>query len=107
MATRALKRGDGPAFCGEMTKAVTGFVADKFGIPSAGLTAVDVGEKLTSAGVSDDLVERVTGLLEACDYGRFAASAHTPGEMGTMLDDARYVLSELQRVLGRSGVPDR
>jgi len=104
MATKALKRGDGTAFCGEMTKAVTGFVADKFGIPSAGLTAVDVRERLESAGVPEDLVKRVTGLLEACDYGRFAASAHTPGEMASILDGARYVLSELQRVLGRSGV---
>jgi len=106
MATRALKRGDGAVFCGEMTKAVTGFVADKFGVPSAGLTAVDVREKLTSAGAPEDLVKRVTDLLEACDYGRFAATAHTPGEMASMLDGARYVLSELQRVLGRSGVAD-
>jgi hypothetical protein len=107
VAAKTLKRGDGTAFCGEMTKAVTGFVADKLGMPSAGLTAVDVREKLASAGVPEDLVNRVTDLLEACDYGRFAASAHTPAEMASMLDGARYVLSELQRVLGRSGVVDR
>ncbi len=106
-ATRALKQGEGARFCGEVTKAITGFVADKTGMPPAGLTAGDVREKLDSAGVSEDLVKRVTNLLEACDYGRFAASAHKLEEMKSILDSAKYVLSELQKVLSRSAVPGR
>ncbi|MCK5558191.1 MAG: hypothetical protein KAJ01_07430, partial [Candidatus Hydrogenedentes bacterium] len=103
----ALKQGEGVGFCGEVTKAITGFVADKTGMPPAGLTAGDVREKLDSAGVSEDLVKRVTNLLEACDYGRFAASAHKLEEMKSILDSAKYVLSELQKVLSRSAVPGR
>jgi hypothetical protein len=102
-ATRALNRGEGASFYGEVTKAMTGFVADKTGMPRAGLTAGDVREKLESAGVCGDLVNRVTSILEACDYWRFAASAHKPEEMKSMLDSAKYVLSELQKVLGRPG----
>jgi len=106
-ATRALNRGEGASFYGEVTKAMTGFVADRTGMPRAGLTAGDVREKLESAGVSVDLVNRVTSILEACDYWRFAASAHKPEEMKSMLDSAKYVLSELQKVLGRPGQAGR
>jgi len=105
-ATRALKRGEGAGFYGEVAKAITGFVADKTGMPPAGLTAGDVREKLDSAGVPDDLLNRVASILEACDYWRFAASAHKPPEMKSMLDSAKYVLSELQKVLGRPSARD-
>ena len=106
-ATRAFKRGDGAALCGEVTKAVTGFVADKFAVPAAGLTPGDVREKLTSTGVPEDVVRRVVELLEACDYGRFSSSAHEHREMASVLENARRLLSELQRALGRPGVRKR
>jgi hypothetical protein len=106
-ATRALKRAEGAGFYGEVAKAITGFVADKTGMPPAGLTADDVRDKLDSAGVPEDLSKRVTSILEACDYWRFAASAHKLEDMKSTLDGAKYALSELQKVLGRPSARDR
>ena len=98
LATRALKEGDNANFCTEITKAITGFVADRFGLSSAGLTSGDVKDHLEAAGVPQDLVKRTTDLLESCDYGRFAA-AHAHDDMARMLNGARDILSELQRSL--------
>jgi len=106
-ATRAFKRGDGAALCSEVTRAVSGFVADRFGVPAAGLTPADVREKLGSARVPEDLVKRVVDLLEACDYGRFSSSVQGREEMASVLENARRLLSELQRALGRSAARER
>jgi hypothetical protein len=106
-ATRAFKRGDGAALCSEVTRAVSGFVADRFAVAAAGLTPADVREKLDSARVPEDLVRRVVDLLEACDYGRFSSSVHEREEMASVLENARRLLSELQRALGRPGARKR
>ena len=60
------------AFYEELHRALLGFVSDKLNIDPADMTKDNIAASLSSGGVPDALVSEFTGLLDACEFARYA-----------------------------------
>ncbi|MBO4610676.1 MAG: BatD family protein [Bacteroidales bacterium] len=63
------------AFYEELHKALLGFVADKFGIEASGQDKETISARLGAAGVPQADVDEFIGLLDACEFARYAPDA--------------------------------
>jgi len=63
------------AFYEELHRAMLGFVSDKLNIDPADMTKENISAALASGGVPDALVSEFTGLLDACEFARYAPDA--------------------------------
>ena len=75
LANTFLKQNLYTAFYEELHKALLGFISDKLNIPSAELSRDRITEALTEGGVAPSLAETFIGILDACEYARYAPSA--------------------------------
>jgi hypothetical protein len=71
-AEELLVGGEAPAFYEELERAVVGFIGNRLNIAEVGLTRGQLIEHLRGAGVSEQSLRDLTGLLEECDRARFA-----------------------------------
>ena len=63
------------AFYEELHKALLGFVSDKLVLDAADMTKDNIASRLCEKGVSEGLASEFTGLLDACEYARYAPDA--------------------------------
>ena len=63
------------AFYEELHKALLGFVADKFGIEASGQDKETITARLLGAGVPQADADEFVGLLDACEFARYAPDA--------------------------------
>ncbi len=74
---------------------LAGLVADVADLPETGMTPKDVCAELHTAGIEQDLVDRVGSLLETCDAARYGTSNRAEG----LGHEAQQLLGELIRAL--------
>jgi len=67
-ARRSPRRGTTWPSTPRWTRAITGYVADKFGVAGAGLTRERILEMLAEKGVAADLRDAAISCLEQCDF---------------------------------------
>lgn len=79
---------------GEVASALTGYVADRLDLPSAGLTRSDIRERLVAHGADPDLVESIDQVLAACEEHQYAGATRTPDT--DVVTSARSCLASLQ-----------
>lgn len=91
-AERRLRAGDGPAFVGELERALTGYAADKLGRPVIGLTRDALAATLAGAGAHPPAVRAFLAVLDGCDAARFGGAA--PGQ--PLLDAAAEAMGLLE-----------
>lgn len=92
LASDYLKNNLYTAFYEELHKALLGFVSDKLNIDMADLSKEHIASSLTASGVADGLVSEFTGLLDACEFARYAPdSGHDA--MSAHYDTAVNVIS--------------
>ena len=72
LANTFLKQNLYTAFYEELHKALLGFISDKLNIPSAELSRDRITVALTEGGVATSLTETFIGILDACEYARYA-----------------------------------
>ena len=72
LAETFLKQNLYTAFYEELHKALLGFISDKLNIPSAELSRDRITEALAEGGVSAKLIDTFIGILDACEYARYA-----------------------------------
>ena len=63
------------AFYEELHKALLGFISDKLNMPVADLSKDRISEALEKAYVDKTLAESFVGLLDACEFARYAPDA--------------------------------
>ena len=63
------------AFYEELHRALLGFVADKFGIEATGQDKETISSRLLEAGVAQSDAQEFIGLLDACEFARYAPDA--------------------------------
>jgi len=88
-------------FASSVEEAVTGWVADRFGEPRAGLTRDRIRDLLGQH--ARDGGKRFGLLLDRIDYLRFTPAAGSDGERRRILKEARVLLEALDRALAREG----
>jgi hypothetical protein len=86
------------SFYEEISQAIWGYLSDKFGIPLASLSMETVNEKLRENNVSTGLSELFIGVLQSCEFARFA-----PGEkeekMDKLYEQGKDAISKAEREL--------
>jgi hypothetical protein len=70
-----LQQGKNDVFFQEISKALWGYVSDKFSIPLAELTRETVAETLKNHNISDDLINNFVKIIDTCETARFAPTA--------------------------------
>ena len=63
------------AFYEELHKALLGFISDKLNIPVAELSKDRISESLAAEGVDAGSTEKLIGILDACEFARYAPDA--------------------------------
>ncbi len=63
------------AFYEELHRALLGFVSDKLNMDASDMTRENIAARLRESGVGEELAEEFCGLLDACDYARYAPDA--------------------------------
>ncbi|MBR4808988.1 MAG: BatD family protein [Bacteroidales bacterium] len=89
------------AFYEELHKALLGFVSDKLAIGAADLSKENISERLVAAGVSEELAGRFNGLLDACEFARYAPSEGHDA-MSAHYEGAVAVISDIDMSLKKS-----
>ncbi len=74
-ANTFLKQNLYTAFYEELHKALLGFISDKLNIPAAELSRDRISDSLKGSGVDNALVETFIGILDACEFARYAPDA--------------------------------
>lgn len=84
------------AFYEELHKALEGYVSDKFRLAMTDLNKDSIGQALKDAGRSEEMVNRLIALLDACEYARYAPSAGTEA-MSNHYKEAMEVISGIEK----------
>ena len=92
------------AFYEELHRALLGFVSDKLNIDTADMTKENIASALVSGGVPDALVSEFTGLLDACEYARYAPDAGHDA-MNAHYETAVNVISLIDSSMKKKNAP--
>ena len=84
-------------FCGEAARALREFIGDRLGVTGSALTPADITALLNAAGVHEQLVVRITRVLEQCDAGRFGIAVNDASARQELLKELTQVARELRR----------
>ena len=88
------------AFYEELHRALLGFVSDKLNLDAADLSKENISGRLTENGVPEALAADFIGLLDACEYARYAPDAGHEA-MNTHYEQAVSVISAIDEHMRR------
>lgn len=86
------------SFFEEISRALWGYISNKFNIPLSDLSIDSVHQKLANKGVKDDLTRQFTQVLESCEYARFAPGDKS-SRMQEIYNEALAVISKIEQEL--------
>lgn len=97
-ADEFLRSGQTEAFYVEISRALWGYISNKFNIPLSELSIETVSQRLEKVSVSPGSITEFTGVLDSCEYARFA-----PGDksrkMSEIYDAALTIISRIENEL--------
>lgn len=89
-----LDQGKQEAFYDELLKALWGFAADKLNLPVSQLTRENIANKLTEAGVSQELADKMIELIDRSEMARYTPT-ESGNELQKTLDEAYTTLKDM------------
>ena len=92
------------AFYEELHKALMGYVGDKLDIDLSEMSKDNIAARLVSLGVGEGMASELTGLLDACEYARYAPDAGHDA-MQQHYDRALSVISEIDAAMKNKAKP--
>lgn len=90
-----LKKNLPTAFYEELHRAMLGYATDKLSLDMAALNRDEVRAALLSGGVKEALADDYLGLVDACEYARFAPGGDASERMHELYDAAVRILSDI------------
>jgi hypothetical protein len=98
-ASLCLKNEQIDRFYEEILKAVWGYLSDKLNIPVSDLTRNNAVTALIELGVGEEKIETLSGILDTCEYARYAPSA-SGTEAAIIYDGASQFIKSIENSLG-------
>jgi len=86
-----------PEFCGELSKVLTFYAADKLNVPREGFTTDDLRRSLRDRQIDSALADAATDLVTTCDSGRFGGSKISGN--AELIQKARDIVNRLEKKL--------
>ena len=87
-------------FYSEVARTITLYIGDKLNQPGFGLTKDQIRSGLTQRGVDKERIDQIIGILEDCDYVRFAPTSCGLEEMKGFLKTVEKAIVKLEQSLG-------
>lgn len=94
-AAACMKTGDREKFYDEMLVALWGYVGAKLNIPTSELNRQNVAQRLTEAGASVEVVDKFVGVLDDCEFAKYAPGSGDD-ELKTVYQRGADVINELE-----------
>ncbi|MDT8392517.1 MAG: BatD family protein [Bacteroidales bacterium] len=85
-------------FYTEISRALWGYLSDKFNIPLSGLSMDSVSKHLASRQVSDDSIAKFIEVLNNCEFARFAPG-ESKGRMNEIYNESILLISKIESEL--------
>ena len=89
-----LKQNLPAAFYEELHKSLVGFIADKMNMPMSELSKENIASRLVECGVSEDIATAYAGLLDECEFARYAPSSDN-SQMRSHYEKAAELISTI------------
>lgn len=86
------------AFFEEISRALWGYISNKFNIPLSDLSIESVHHRLSDKSISAESIGQFTGVLENCEFARFAPGDKS-GKMQEIYNEALEVISKIEQEL--------
>jgi hypothetical protein len=86
------------AFFEEISRALWGYISNKFNIPLADLSIESVHQRLSNKSISEESVRQFTDVLENCEFARFAPGDKSEKMQG-IYNEALNVISKIEQEL--------
>jgi len=74
-AALCLKNGELDSFYDEILKSLWGYLSDKLNIPVSDLTRSNAVAALSENGISEEIIQALTKILDSCEFARYAPSS--------------------------------
>jgi hypothetical protein len=94
-ARKALDRNERDAFYQALSRALNGYLGDKFGLGPAESTRENIHDRLSGSPDGATLAQRYSSLITACDLARFAPIEDTPRE--TLYQQAAALIGTIEQ----------
>jgi uncharacterized protein (DUF58 family) len=96
LARKLISAQNSKEFYCEISRAMLQYVGDKLNLSAHGLTKDSMVDSLTQKGFAKERIDDLVGLLDSCDFARFAPGSSTEEEMRRFLDRAEKAIVELE-----------
>lgn len=93
-----LKTNQASLFFEEVSRALWGYISNKFNMPLADLSIDNVHQRFSARGISEEPILQFTTVLEKCEYARFAPGEKTE-KMHEIYQEALSVISRIEQEL--------
>ena len=101
-AGKYLKEQDKEHFYDEVLRAIWGYFSDKLSIPLARLSKNNIEEELSRKGISEQLIAEFMGILDTCEFARYAPAESNAG-MDRIYNDTMKAIEEMENKLRKAG----
>ena len=89
----------GEDFYAQLSQAVNGYIADRLGLPLAGLGPKEIEQELRRHAIDSELITKTVKLLEKLDEIRFLPGMIIADDPKEMLSSSREIVSALSKVI--------
>jgi len=97
-ASRELKNNEATTFYQVLGKALSTYLGHKLNVSETGMTNDQLEELLTERAVPENIINDALGVLQQCDFARFAPAEKANSEMKATLEKARTVINNLEHL---------
>lgn len=97
-ANTMLAANNSEKFYEEISRAMSGYVADKLGIPMASLTLDHVNDTLAERNVEQTQIDEYNQIMNTCEFARFSPMAQHE-QMDQLYDQAYKLIAKFEQVL--------
>lgn len=94
-ASVCLKNAQIDKFYEEILKAIWGYLSDKLNIPVSDLSRNNAVTSLIERGIDEERIKNLNGILDACEYARFAPSS-SGTEAATIYEGASQFIKSVE-----------
>ena len=98
VARKLMKEDRKDEFYDEMMRALLGYFGDKLSIPVAELSKDNIETELKRRNVAEEPVKQVIGLLDDCEFARYAPGDDT-GRMDRLYEQAAAIISQIESTI--------
>lgn len=95
LAQKFLSEGKKPQFYEEVMKAVWTYLSDKLSIPVASLNKENIETEMTVRGISNDLTDVFTNILNTCEFASYAPNSGQQ-EMGNLYEETIEAIGKME-----------